>query len=75
MLDHTPSLLARMFAVAAIGVAAIALLNSAPPTIVLGDPGEVTAFVTSQAQTFVHASVKLMTVGHDVVAFIFFGTT
>ena len=52
----------------------VGLLNGAAPSIVLGDPGEVTAFVMGHAQALAHVSVKLMTVGHDVFTFVFFGT-
>ena len=69
------SLLARMFVVAAIGVAAIDLLNHAAPSLVVGGAGDATAFAMGQLRDLTQLSLKLMALGHDVFVFTFFGTS
>ncbi len=63
-------LLARMFGVAAIGIAAVHLLNHAAPLFVSVGTGDTTAFVMGQVQTLTHVSVKLMMLGRDVLVFL-----
>ena len=69
-MNPTFSLLARMAAVAAIGIVAVDQLNHVSTSIVLGDPVDVTEFAMAQVQTLAHVSSRLMALGTDVVAFI-----
>lgn len=63
-------LFVRMAVVVAIGAVVVQQLNAATPMLVFAGPGDATAFVMDQLHDLSHASVRLMSLGNDVIAFL-----
>ena len=69
MLINSLSLMVRIAVVVAMGTVAVTVLNDASPMVVLGGPGEATVVVSGQLQGLTQLSVKLMSLGREVLAF------
>jgi len=64
------ALIARMVIVAALGVLAVTLLNDIVPSLAVGGTGDATALIVDLLRAQVQISMKLVSIGRDVFAFV-----